>query len=140
MDCRPPREPRMTRARARRPERRIRRALTLVACALFAVSPAPCDEHVLVGGLFDAEFWKTDDGSRLLSRNDGEAAPGGRLRLWVASEFRPRLQGFVRGEVFGGKADIEHGTETELEQAFVRYSFKDPRRLVIEAGRLLSPI
>jgi hypothetical protein len=107
---------------------------------VLAVSPAPCDEHVLVGGLFDAEFWKTDGGSRLLSRNDGDAAPGGRLRLWAASEFRPRLQGFVRGEAYGGRADTEYRAETELEQAFVRYTFAEPRRLVIEAGRLVSPI
>ncbi len=132
----------MIRARPRRRARgrTLRRALSLLACALFAIAPAPCDEHVLVGGLFDAEYWQTDDGSRLLSRNDGDAAPGGRLRLWAASEFRPRLQGFVRGEAYGGRANSEYGTETKLEQAFVRYSFSEPRRLVIEAGQLLSPI
>jgi len=115
-------------------------ALSFLACSLFAGVPAPCEERVLVGGLFDAEYWKTDDASLLLSRNAGDAAPGGRLRLWAATEFHPRLQGFVRGELYGGRAESADGTRSELEQAFVRYSFQEPRHLVIEAGQLLSPI
>jgi hypothetical protein len=143
MDCRTPREttPRPA-PRSRAPRRRpwIRRIVWLLGCALVWVPPAPCDERVLVGGLLDAEFWKTDDGSRLLSRNDGAAAPATRLRLWAATDFMPRLQGFVLGEASGGRANGEEGTETELEQAFLRYSFRPPLRLMVEAGQLMTPI
>jgi hypothetical protein len=104
------------------------------------VSPSPCDERVLVGGLLDAEVWKTDDGSRLLSRNDGETAPAARLRLWAASEFLPRLQGFVLGEVGGGSGSDEEETDTELEQAYVRYTFRPPLCLMVEAGQIVTPI
>src|SRR2546425_12934061 len=91
--------------RARRPWRRRRPLAGLCALgfALLSVSPAPCDERVLVGGLLDAEFWKTDDGSRLLSRNGGEAAPAARLKLWAASEFLPPLQGVVLEEGQSGR-------------------------------------
>jgi hypothetical protein len=128
MACRTPRE---------RPMRGI---LVLAGALLAAVPPAFCDEHVLVGGLLDAEIWKTDGGSRLLSRNADETAPGGRLHLWAAGEFMPRLQGFVQGEAAGGKANSEYGTETQLEQAFVRYTFQQPVHLVVEAGQLVSPV
>ena len=98
MDFRPRPEPPGARPapRARRRGRGLRTLVGLWALgfALLFVSPARCDERVLVGGLLDAEFWKTGDGSRLLSRNEGEAAPAARLRLWAASEFLPRLQGF----------------------------------------------
>jgi hypothetical protein len=127
-------------ARGAARRRLARRVLGMLACLLLPFSPAPCDERVLVGGLFDVEIWKTDDGSLLLSRNGGDAAPGGTLRLWAATEFRPRLQGFVMEEAVGGKANVESGTETELEQAFVRYTFHPPVHLAIEAGQLVSPI
>src|SRR3989441_3215395 len=128
--------------RARRPWRRRRPLAGLCALgfALLSVSPARCDERVLVGGLLDAEFWKTDDGSRLLSRNGGEAAPAARLRLWAASEFLPRLQGFILGELESGKTSDEGETVHELEQAYLRYSFRPPLRLIVEAGQLVTPI
>jgi len=138
-----------TRPEAGRPPRRTLAAIAaraggigalLVTCALVGAAPAVAEEHVLLGGIFDAEYWRTDDGSRLLSRNGGDAAPGGRLRLWAATEFRPRFQAFALGEVADGRANVEYGTETELEQAYLRYTFQDPKRLVIEAGRLVAPI
>ena len=144
MDFRPRPEPPGARPapRARRPWRGLRTLVGLWALgfALLFVSPARCDERVLVGGLLDAEFWKTDDGSRLLSRNEGEAAPAARLRLWAASEFLPRLQGFVLGEVESGKASDAGETEQELEQAYLRYSFRPPLRLIVEAGQIVTPI
>jgi hypothetical protein len=93
-----------------------------------------------VGGLLDSEIWKTDDASRLLSRNEGDAAPAARLHLWAVGDFMPRLQGCVMGEVTGGDAYGEGETETELVQAYVRYSFKPPLRLLIEAGQMVTPI
>jgi hypothetical protein len=93
-----------------------------------------------VGGLLDSEVWKTDGASRFLSRNDGDAAPAARLRLWAVGDFLPRLQGYVLGEVEGGKGSDEGKTEHELEQAYLRYSFRPPLRLTIEAGQLATPI
>jgi len=93
-----------------------------------------------VGGLLDTKIWKTDAASRLLSRNEGDAAPAARLRLWAAAEFLPRLQGFVLGEAKDGKAYDDGETGTELEQAFLRYTFRPPLHLMVEAGQLLCPI
>src|SRR2546425_849368 len=77
--------------RARGPWRRRRplAGLCVLGFALLSASPARCDERVLVGGLLDAEFWKTDDGSRLLSTNVGEADPAARLDFRVALLDRP---------------------------------------------------
>src|SRR3989442_11391897 len=141
MDFRPrPEPPRLRRAApARRPGRwrRSLASLGVLGFALLSFSPAPCDERVLAGGLLDTEFWKTDDGSLLLSRNGGEAAPAARLRLWAASEFLPRLQGFVLEEVQSGKATDTGQTEQELEQAYLRYSFRPPLRLIVEYRQIL---
>ena len=116
------------------------RCLVALACAILSASPAPCEERVLVGGLLDSEIWKTDDDSRLLSRNEGDTAPAARLRLWAVGDFLPRLQGCVLGKVISGDAYGEGRTETDLEQAYLRYSFRPPLHLVIEAGRMVTPI
>ncbi len=102
-------------------------------------SPARAQEKFVLGGVLDAEVWKTDPGSELLSKNGGDPATEGRLRLWMAGEFHPRLQAFVIGEVEGGKAS-EQGTETELEQAFLRCWFEAPSRPVLEAGKIPMPV
>src|SRR5215470_6940125 len=141
MDCRT--RPETPKTPPRRTRASLGRGLGVFALLLTCTpgaSPVFGDEHVLVGGLFDAEYWKTDDGSRLLSRNGGDAAPGGRLRLWAATDLRPRFQAFAQGQVADGKANVDYGAETRLEQAFLRYTFEDPRHLVIEAGQLNSPI
>src|SRR5262245_1685908 len=118
----------------------IRRGLWLLGGALLFATPLPCEEKVLVGGLLGSESWKTDDASRLLSRNEGEAAPAAHLRLWAAGDFTTQLQGFVMGYAQSGKGTEEGTTETELEQAYLRYSFKPPLRLRIEAGQMPMPI
>lgn len=69
----------------------------LLACGLARPSAEGAEERVRVGGLLDAEYWDTDAGSLLLSRNDGEAAPAGRLRLWAVAAFADAVQGFVLG-------------------------------------------
>jgi len=126
------------------PERRfVRRLASLLLAAGFLVlagPPARAAERALLQGLFDAELWKTDDGSVLLSRNEGDPAAQGRLRVWAAGDFGAGFEGFALEEIEGGKAEEEHGPTYELEQAYLRYSFRAPRRLVIEAGRLPAPI
>ena len=119
----------------------IARAVPLSIAGLLPVVPAvAAEERVMVGGLLDAEFWATDDGSRLLSRNEGEPAHAGRLRLWAAVEILPGLQGFTLGEVEGGPATGEEETEVELEQAFLRYTLNIRSHLRIEAGRVVAPL
>jgi len=107
---------------------------------LVQAAPARAEDKVLVQGLFEAELWNTDEASLLLSKNEGETAPGGRLRLWAIGEFRPRLQGFAVGRLEEGKGSYEEDGESVLEQAVVRYTFAAPRRLVIEGGKILSPV
>src|SRR5262245_4829218 len=137
MDYRPPPEAPQPMARRRQG---MRRGLWLLAGALLWATPLPCEEKALVGGLLDSEIWKTDDGSRLLSRNEGEAAPAAHLRLWAAGDFTTQLQGFVMGYAQGGKGTEEGTTETELEQAYLRFSFKPPVRMMFEAGKMTMPI
>src|SRR5262245_49464662 len=112
-----------------------------LAAALLSFPPsARGDERLQIGGLLDAEVWKTDDASLLLERNDGKTAPGGALRLWAVAGFHERLQGFALGEIEGGKANLESGSEHELEQAYVRFTFKPERRMSLEAGKMVTPI
>lgn len=119
---------------------RPRVALLSLACLLLAVPAGAAGKRVMVGGLLDAEFWETDDGSRLLSRNEGEPAHAGRLRLWAAAEFLPGLQGFALGEIEGGPASDEEETEVELEQAFVRWTLGTRSHLRMEAGKVVAPL
>ena len=127
------------RSAARRPSR-AHHALLAMAAALLAISPLPCEERVLVGGLFDAEIWKTVDGSTLLTRDGGKTAPAGRLRLWSAGQFGRGLQGFVLGAIEGGAGTEEGKTDATAEQAFLRYSFTPAERVILQAGRFVSPI
>ena len=140
MSCRPRPEERATeRSESRR--RRGRGALLIAALLMFYAAPARSqDDKVLVQGLFDAEVWKTDSGSRLLSKNDGDTAPAGRLRLWAVGEFLPGLQGFVVARGEDGSGSYEGERQGRIEQAALRYTFRAPLRLVLEAGRIVTPL
>jgi len=142
VSCRTLPEGRRSGARPRwlRIRRRAIGALLALACLLIHSAPARSEDKVLIQGLFEAEVWKTDDASRLLSRNEGETAPAGRLRLWAVGEFLPRLQGFAVGRVEEGRGSYEDAGESVLDLAVVRYTFEAPRRLVIEGGKILSPV
>src|SRR5258705_8160470 len=111
----------------------------LLAISLLTWSPSPAEERVLVQGLTDAEIWYTDPQSTSLSRNEGETASAARLRLWAIGEFMPNFQGFVLGAVEGGRGSQTGETDTRLEQAYLRYSFDAPKRLVLQAGKLSLP-
>jgi len=97
------------------------------------------EERVRVEGLFDGESWNSTGDSRLLGVNEDHPAGLGRLRLWVAGEFHDGFQGFVSALAEGGAAVGDGRSESEIEQAFLRYTFGD-RRLMIEAGRILTPV
>jgi hypothetical protein len=125
------------------PARRVRArcAPCLLAVALGAgYAQAQVVDHVVVKGLQDLELFQTDSNSRLLSRNDGELAGAGRLRLWAAAEFTSGFQGVLLGRLEGGKANDESGTRGEIEQAFLRYVSPGRTHLMVDAGRVVFPI
>ena len=119
--------------------RRLRAGGLLLSLLLLTWGSHRAEERVLVQGLTDAEIWYTDPASYSLSRNEGETASLARLRLWAAGEFMHNLQGFVLGAVEGGTGTEAGETDTRLEQAYLRYSFDAPRRLVLQAGKLYLP-
>lgn len=113
----------------------------LLAVALGAGDArAQLTEHVVVKGLQDLECFQTDSDSRLLSRNDGDVAGAGRLRLWVGADFTSGFQGVLLGRLEGGKAYGDSGTTGAIEQAFVRYVAPGSAHLMVDAGRVVFPI
>ena len=120
-------------------------AACLMAAIALAPAPARAEDRFMIQGLFDGEYWKTDSGSRLLSKNEGDAAGAGDLRLWAAGDLAPGLQGYALGRAYSGTAWPEDevqdqgGVETTLEQLFLRYSFQSKARLQIEAGQMAMP-
>jgi hypothetical protein len=85
----------------------------------------------------DAEGWKTDPGSRLLARNNGNAAVEGRLTLWGALRVSSRLDFLAIGEAEAGKADPRRTRwDYDLLEARARLT----RALTFEGGRILMPM
>jgi hypothetical protein len=126
---------------ARAERRRPSWAPWLLAVALGAGDArAQLTEHVVVKGLQDLECFQTDSDSRLLSRNDGDVAGAGRLRLWVGADFTSGFQGVLLGRLEGGKAYGDSGTTGAIEQAFVRYVAPGTAHLMVDAGRVVFPI
>lgn len=117
---------------------RIRPAYwSLVALLTILPCPAAATERLIVGGLLDGEAWNTDSGSVLLSRNEGKTAGVGRLRLWEGVEIAPGFHFFALEE-FENEGEGE--ASNEFDQAFLRYDFRAPLRLRIEAGRIAAPV
>jgi hypothetical protein len=132
--------------RAARLGRGLATAVLGIAALAAAATPAPAraEDRFIVQGLFDAELWKTDTASRLLSRNEGDTASAGVLRVWVAGDFAPGLQGYALGTAYSGNAweeeeEEEGGIETYVEQAFLRYTLQGKARMQIEGGRIVTP-
>jgi hypothetical protein len=101
---------------------------------------AQATDHVVVKGLQDVELYQTDSASRLLSRNDGDVAGAGRLRLWTAADFTSGFQGVLLGRLEGGKAYGDSGTHGDIEQAFLRYVAAGSAHLMVDVGRVVFPI
>src|SRR5262245_34022018 len=122
--------------------KRLAAAGLLLSC-LFAGRVLAADERFLIQGLADGEAWDTGSRSYYLSRNAGDAATERRLRLWVAAQVAPKLQGMVLGRVEGGDVggssySNDTGTTTELEQAWLRYTL--PAGLTLQAGKMVEPV
>lgn len=116
--------------------------LVLMVCL---VSPAAstvawAQDWYLVEGIFDAELYGTDTDSPLLTRNDGDLAVLGRVQLWTAFQLSPTLQFYARGEIeadnFGGSGQAD----ADLAQVALRYTRQSAPWLMIEAGKILSPL
>jgi len=125
-----------------RPEVRALRAglaLLLLWCGFATGAPVRADERIIVQGLADMEAWNTSE-SGLLGRNEGEPSGLARSRLWASASFTDGLQGFAMGSIEGGSADAEEGTQADLLQAWMQYSFAPGRRLMIRGGKMVQPI
>ena len=97
-------------------------------------------ERFLLEGIFDAELYKTDADSRLLSRNEGNIATLVRLQLWSAFQISPGLQIFAQVEFESDDSSGERETEAELEQFALRYSSQSSPWYFLEAGKIVSPL
>ena len=119
--------------------RHLLAGLVLVFGALVGF-PASAQDWYLVQGIIDAETYDTDTGSPRLTRNDGNPAFLGRLQLWTAFQLSPSLQFFAQGQIETDNFEGYGETGTDLEQVALRYSRQSAPWLLIEAGKVLSPL
>src|SRR5262245_28748526 len=117
------------------------RPILILSLALGVAGPARAgiEDKVHLQGLTDAELWETGADTDL-SRNGGDPGGLGRLRLWAIGEFTDQLQGFAMGNLEGGKATFDQQTDTTLEQAYLRFSFAAPKRMILQAGKMVLPV
>lgn len=87
--------------------------------------------------LASAESWKTDPGSRLLSRNDGDPVAFGQLYGWLGYQPSRALRFLAIGEVY---ASSGHESEVDGELQLLSVRWWHGRALHIEAGKILLPI
>jgi hypothetical protein len=127
----------------------LRTGVLAFAAACAVVAPAAAadagssQERWLLQGLADMQYFDTDSGSRLLSVNGGKATGIATLRLWAAGDLGGGVQAFALGSAIN-QPDYESGegraTDTELEQGYLRYTTPGKARLMIEAGRIVTPV
>ena len=63
-------------------------------------------------------------------------------RLWAAGELAPGFQAFVMG-AYQNRPPIEgeeREPDTDLEQGYLRYTAPGKARLMVEAGRMVTPV
>jgi len=110
----------------------------LVAAFAVSVSTARVSaQGVLIQGIVDGEFWSTNATSNLLTRNVGRASGLGRIQMWGAYEPISRLVVYAQGQLEGGPARGEPGSEVYTNQFGVRY-LASPA-FVVDVGRF-TPI
>ena len=127
--CTPPRSRRV------RPSRFITLGVLLVA----GVPRRTAAQHgLLVQGVADAELWKTDSGSVLLTRNHGRPGTLERIQLWGAAEIRHDLLAYAAVTAETGRARTEPGSEWYADQVGVRYTGSDA--FVLDAGKMPHPV
>lgn len=114
----------------------------LVGCLVCpVVSPvAWAQDWYLVQGIVDAELYDTDTDSPVLTRNDGDLAALGRLQLWTAFQLSPTLQLYAQGKIEADNFDGSGRMDSDLEQVALRYTRQSAPWLMLEAGKILSPL
>ena len=110
----------------------------LLGASLAAAPHAAAQPSVLVQGVADAELWKTDSGSVLLTRNRGRAGTLERVHLWGAAELGHGVVLYAAGTAETGRARLEEGTEWYTDLAGVRYTRSEA--LVVDAGKMTQPL
>jgi hypothetical protein len=113
------------------------RSLATAAVCLVLGANVAAAQRVSVEALADLETWKTDSGSILLARNHGRVAPQGRVHAWIVLSPTRNLELVSIGEMVAGYVEDER-TEIELEMMEGRFTIG--RGLVLEAGKIVSPI
>ena len=113
--------------------------LLAISCGM-ASQLVMAQQRYLVEGIFDAEVYKTDAHSLLLSRNDGDMASLGRLQLWAAYQISPGLQVYALGEAQTDNSGSHRVTEAVFEQYALRYTSQSSPYYFLEAGKILSPL
>lgn len=101
----------------------------MLAVALFAAAAVPALANAqqyepggaLLQGIVDGEFWATNKASSLLTRNDGRPAGLLRTQVWGAYQPISGLVLYAQGEIEGGPARQETGTEAYTDQLGARY-------------------
>ena len=110
----------------------------LAFLALGALAPAAqAQDWLILQGLAVGEFWASDSGSRLLTRNQGHPGVLGVGRVFVGVAPVPGVQLVAIGEAEGGDAS---GGDYELYLEGLTLRLAPSRALVIEGGKILSPV
>lgn len=98
----------------------------------------PADaQTIAVETLTDIEAWKTDDSSRLLSRNGGRALLAGRVHAFVAARVMESLEFRALGRAESSTVTDEDA-DFAVEQLALRYGRS--RAFTVEAGKVLYPV
>lgn len=115
------------------------RLALLAALAVTLSFPGFAQDRLLLRGLGDVEAWNTGPDAEAFSRDDGETAALGRLRLWAVGSITDRLHGVLVGKLEGGDAAGTGPTKVSLEQAYLRYAFGASGRVIVQGGKLTLP-
>src|SRR5262245_5519720 len=84
-----------------------------------ATIPARAQDWLILQGIVDGEFWASDSGSRMLTRNEGRPGVLGAGRLFAGIAPTRNIQLVGLGAVYGGSAYV--GDETfDLEGVSLR--------------------
>ena len=108
--------------------------IAAVVAAATTAQTAKAQGAILVQGIADAEIWKTDSGSILLTRNGGRPSFLGRVQLWGAAELGRRVVVYAAGTAETGNARAESGADWYTDMAGVRYT--QSSALVIDVGKM----
>jgi hypothetical protein len=116
-----------------------------LALALLASSPAPlAAQRVTFEALGDLEGWETDSASRLLSRNNGEAAWLTRVHTWLTWRASHALEFAALATGDAGTALNETDTAGHVEFygsiELLAARYRPTRAIGFEAGKILMPL